>query len=236
MRGALRQAPSGYARSPAPLLPTATRPVALAVSAVCLAITASLAWWVTYQTSLDELDAVVDAKAQVVLGGHQWLLRPLIRPAGPVPVAVMALALALLCLARRRYREAALVVISVPMATMLTELVLKPLVGRLMWSTLSFPSGHTTGVFAVATLLTVLLIGRSGAGLPRVARAVIALTAFVVAALAAFALVAEGVHYLTDTVAGAAVGIGTVLATALIIDVVWPATQRFLSTRRSSVR
>jgi undecaprenyl-diphosphatase len=203
---------------------------------VCLAVTAFLGAWVTYQTSPDWLDAAVGARAHAVLGGHQWLLTLLIWFGGPGPVAVMALALALACLTRRRYRGAALVVISVPAASMITELVLKPLIGRLMWSTLSFPSGHTTSVFAVAAVLTVLLIGRPGVGPPRAVRATIALAAFLAATLVAFALVAEGVHYFTDTVAGAAVGTGTVLATALIIDLLWPATRRFLTTWHSSAR
>lgn len=236
MRGLLRQAPSVDVGPPAALLPAAARSIAAAVAVVCLAVTAFLGVWVTYQKNPDWLDATVGAKAHAVLGGHQWLLTLLIWPGGPGPVTVMAVALALACLARRRYREAALVAISVPAASMITELVLKPLIGRLMWSTLSFPSGHTTSVFALAAVLTVLLIGRPGVGLPRAVRAAIALTAALVAALVAFALVAEGVHYFTDTVAGAAVGIGTVLVTALLLDLLWPATQRFLTTWHSSAR
>lgn len=234
MRGLLRQAPSVDVGAPAVLLPAAARSIAAAVVVACLAVTAFLGVWVTYQKNPDWLDATVGAKAHAVLGGHQRVLTLLIWPGGPGPVAVMALALVIVCLIRRRYREAALVVISVPAASMITDLVLKPLVGRLMWSTLSFPSGHTTGVFAVAAVLTVLLIGRTGVGLPRAIRAAIALTAFLAAALVAFALVADGVHYFTDTVAGAAVGTGTVLATALMLDLLWPGTQRLLSTWHSS--
>jgi undecaprenyl-diphosphatase len=201
-----------------------------------LAVTASLGVWVTRQTSLDWLDTTVDAKAQAALGAHQRLLSALIWPGGAAPVAVVALVLALACLARRRYRQAAFVVISVPAATTITELVLKPLVGRLMWSTLSFPSGHTTGAFTLAAVLTVLLIGRPGAGLSHALRVALVLTAFTGAALVAFALIAQGVHYFTDTVAGAATGVGTVLLTALTLDLLWPAMRRILGTRRSPVR
>jgi membrane-associated phospholipid phosphatase len=67
----------------------------------------------------------------------------------------------------------------------------------------------------------------------RAFRGTLVLTAFLGATLVAFALIAQGVHYFTDTVAGAATGIGTVLVTALVLDLLWPATQRFLRTRQS---
>ena len=203
---------------------------------MCLAVTALLGVWVSHQTSLDWLDAAIDAKARAALGAHQRLLAALVWPGSPVPVGALALGLALACLAWRKYREAALVVISVPAATMITEMVLKPLVGRLMWSTLSFPSGHTTGAFTLAAVFTVLLIGRPGAGMPQALRVVLAVTAFLAALIVAFALIAQGVHYFTDTVAGAATGIGTVLLTALLLDLLWPATQRLLRVRHSPAK
>lgn len=218
------------------MLPAAGRQVAVAIAGVCLAVTAFLGAWVTRQKSLDWVDAAIDAKVQAALGTQHRLLALMIWPGGPVPVAAMALALALACLAWRRFRQAALVIISVPAASVITELVLKPLIGRLMWSSLSFPSGHTTGVFTLAAVGTVLLIGRPGTSKSRAVRAALALTAFLAAALVAFALIADGVHYFTDTVAGAAVGIGTVAVTALMLDLLWPVTRRFLTTWHTSVR
>jgi undecaprenyl-diphosphatase len=100
----------------------------------------------------------------------------------------------------------------------ITERLLKPLVGRTALGFLSFPSGHATGTFALATAITVLL-----AGTPRVSRAVrlaAAAIAFAVASVVAAAMIALGFHYFTDAIGGAAVGIGTVLATALVIDLV----------------
>jgi membrane-associated phospholipid phosphatase len=58
----------------------------------------------------------------------------------------------------------------------------------------------------------------------RLAAAVIALA---VAATVATAMVALGFHYFTDAVAGAAVGAGAVLATALAIDLVMLAWRRY---------
>jgi membrane-associated phospholipid phosphatase len=234
-RSTFRDILNGSGGAPAALLPTAARLVALALAGACLMVTALLGAWITHQTSLDWLDATVDTKTQAALGGHPRLLDVLIWPGGPVAVTAITITLALACAARRRYRKVALVVISVPAAIMITELLLKPLVGRHMWSTLSFPSGHTTSVFALAAAVTVLLIGRPGAAMSRELRLLLALTAFFTAALVAFALIARGLHYFTDTVAGAATGIGTVLLTALMLDLLWPVTQRFLSARHSLV-
>ncbi len=44
----------------------------------------------------------------------------------------------------------------------------------------------------------------------------------VIAAVVAAAVIALRWHYFTDTVAGAAVGVGTVCVLALIADLVWP--------------
>ena len=52
--------------------------------------------------------------------------------------------------------------------------------------------------------------------------------AYAVASVVAAAMIALGFHYFTDAVAGAAVGIGTVLATALVIDLVMLAWRRSL--------
>ena len=233
MRGGLfRRAPNSSGGASVALLQAAARPAAIALVGVCVSATALLGVWVTRRTSLDWLDSAVDAKARAALGGHPRLLEVLIWPGGPEAVAAMTIALVVACAVRRRYREIALAVISVPAATMITELVLKPLVGRTMWGTASFPSGHSTGVFALATVVTVLLIARPGAGMPHPLRLLLALTAFLVAAVVAFALIARSMHDFTDTVGGAATGMGTVLLTALALDVLGSVMQRYRSRSR----
>jgi len=47
-------------------------------------------------------------------------------------------------------------------AVAITKLILKPLIGRLRYGHLSFPSGHTTAVCAVA-IATALLAGHENA-------------------------------------------------------------------------
>jgi membrane-associated phospholipid phosphatase len=228
MRGSMvRKAPNGSGGPPATLLPATARPVAVVLAGVCLAVTALLGAWITRQMSLDWLDSAVDAKARAALGGHPQLLDVLIWPGGPVAVTAMIIALALACATRRRYRELAFVVISVPTATMITELLLKPLIGPTLWGSPSFPSGHSTGVFALAAVVTVLLIARPGANIPRALRLLVALTAFLVAAVVAFALIARSMHDLAETVGGAATGVGTVLLTALTLDVFGSVRQHY---------
>src|SRR5262249_46450390 len=124
--------------------------------------------------------------------------------------------LVLACLLRRRYRGAALLALSVPAAAVITERLLKPLVGRTALGFLSFPSGHATGTFALATAIAVLLAGAPA--LPGAVRLAAVVIAFAVASVAAAAMIALGFHYFTDAVAGAAVGSGTVLAAALLLD------------------
>jgi membrane-associated phospholipid phosphatase len=106
----------------------------------------------------------------------------------------------------------------VPAAAGVTEFVIKPLVDRTVYDNLSFPSGHTTGVAAVASVVVVLLLGPLRPPLPAVARAVLACLCAALTAAVAIALVVLGRHYFTDTVGGAAVGVSVVLVAALVID------------------
>jgi membrane-associated phospholipid phosphatase len=64
----------------------------------------------------------------------------------------------------------------------------------------------------------VLLAGAPGTRAARALRLVLSAAAFLLAAAVAAAMIALGFHYFTDAIAGAAVGAGTVLLTALIVD------------------
>jgi undecaprenyl-diphosphatase len=167
---------------------------------------------------------VVDAKVKAILPGNAQVLKSLAWPGGLHAVIGMTAVLVLVCLLRRRYRGAALLVISIPAASVITEWLLKPLVERTSLGFLSFPSGHATGTFALATAITVLLAGAPR--IPRAVRLAAAVIAFAVASVVAAAMIALGFHYFTDVIGGAAVGIGTVLATALVIDLVMLARRR----------
>jgi membrane-associated phospholipid phosphatase len=206
-----------------PLLSAAARPLAVTIVAICALVLAVQGVWIRHGMETSWVDAAVNAKVVAALGGHPLLLAVLVWPGEPVPFIVMAAALALACVLRRRYQGAALVAISVPLATAVTELVLKPLIGATSWGN-PFPSGHVTNVVALATALTVLL-----ARVPRRLRLVLACTAFLMAGAVALGVIGAQMHHFSDTVGGAAVGIGTVLLTALILELLF-------STRRRQLR
>jgi len=201
-----------------PLLSDAARLPAAAIVAACVVTTALLGAWLGHGAHTDRADAVIDAKVKAILPGNAQVLERLAWPGGLHAIIGMTAVLVLVCVLRRRYRGAALLVIAIPAASVIAERLLKPLVGRTALGFLSFPSGHATGTFALATAITVLLTGAPR--VPRAVRLAAALIAFAVASVVAAAMIALGFHYFTDAIGGAAVGIGTVLATALVIDLV----------------
>jgi membrane-associated phospholipid phosphatase len=213
-----------------PLLPAAARPLAVAVVVVCVLVIVAQGVWIRHGMETGWMDTAVDAKVRADLGGHHLLLAVLVWPGEPVPVTAMAAALTLACLFWRRYRGAALIAISLPLAAAITELVLKPLIGRTSWGD-PFPSGHITNVVALAAALAVLL-ATTPAGMPRLLRHVLALTGFLAVAAVAFGVIGANMHHFSDTIGGAAVGAGTVLLTALLLDLL----SRRPSPHRDEVR
>jgi undecaprenyl-diphosphatase len=133
-------------------------------------------------------------------------------------VIIICGAAVLACLAARRYRGALLFAVAVPLASGLTEGVLKPLVGRTLGGGLSYPSGHLTVVSAMAVAGLVLLFGPARPPLPATLRWLLTVVIALVVAAVAVCLIAVHFHYFTDTIGGAAVGAGTVMLTALVLD------------------
>ena len=201
-----------------PLLPAAARRMAVAVMCACVAVTAVLGVWFRNQARAGWLDRAVDLRLQSGLAGHWAALDALADFGQPLLVTTMSVALALAYLATRKRRGAVLVAVAVPAAGALTEYVLKPLTGRTLGGYLSYPSGHSTAVFALAAAVAVLLADPDRPRLPAAVRAVIAFAAFLAASAVTVAVVAMNSHYFTDTVGGAGVGIAVVLVTALILD------------------
>jgi len=139
---------------------------------------------------------------------------------GPLPTTFLTVLLCYCCLAMRRYRAATLVAGSEIVASALTEYMFKPLVGRMLGGSLSYPSGHTTAAFALAVPVVLILANPPGTRMPRSMRVVLSATTLGMASLVAIGMIAWHQHYLTDTLGGAAVAIGVTLALALLIDFV----------------
>jgi undecaprenyl-diphosphatase len=188
-------------------------------------VTTCLALAFGHQARADRLDAAVDAWIQGALGSYRGPLHLLDRLGGLFSVAQLTAALVLACLVTRRWRGAVLAGLAVPAAVALTEFALKPLVGRSIHGYTVFPSGHATAMFALAATCAVLLANPPRPRLPRAVRLLLVAGAVLVAAAVPVAMVALGFHYFTDIVAGAALGTGTVLLAALLIDLARPAAR-----------
>jgi hypothetical protein len=133
--------------------------------------------------------------------------------------AAVLIALALWAAVRRSPTEL-IACAAVPAAVVLVEAVLKPLVGR-TWelpdSASTYPSGTAAGVAAWTTLTWLMAVPQvRSAGL----RLGLAIALGAVTVLTAIAVVGAHRHFALDAIGGVAVGVGTVLGTAAVIDVV----------------
>ncbi|MFD3991174.1 phosphatase PAP2 family protein [Streptomyces sp. NPDC058583] len=144
----------------------------------------------------------------------------------PVGAATLVVAVVTGCLLLRRPRAAVLVVVGVGLAVVTTRL-LKHLVGRTIHGdeNLSYPSGHTAFLTALALVVTLLATGRSGLG--RTAGTSLVLFVALVAGLAmGWAQVVLGAHYPTDALGGWFTALAVIPATAWVVDRVADSVRR----------
>ncbi|MEU1348651.1 phosphatase PAP2 family protein [Streptomyces sp. NPDC005775] len=136
----------------------------------------------------------------------------------PVGSAMLVIAAVTGCLLLRRPGAAALVVTGAGL-TVGTTALLKPLVGRTIHGddNLSYPSGHTAFVTALALVMALLATGRLGLG--RAAGTALVLAAALVAGAAmGWAQVALGAHYPTDALGGWCTALAVTPAAAWLVD------------------
>ncbi len=181
------------------------------------------------------LDQPIDSWIIGQLGTHLRALR-MISNVGLAAPFVLTPVLVLGCLAARRLNGAALAAISVPVAAALTQFVLKPLVHERIGDALTYPSGHTTGAFAVVAVIGVLLLNPPGGRPAPWLRVVVVVFAAGLGCTVGVAMIGLDYHYFTDTVAGLGVATGVVLATAFGLDrpalrtrLAWPSRPSRLS-------
>ena len=217
-----------------PLLPAAARPLARVLTACCAVIVAGLAVLFARHSGLDWLDRSVDPRIQGIYRAHEHLLSWLALPGEPNPVAALIVVIAVTCLVTGRANGAVLAVVAVPVASVVAEHVLKPLVGRTAHGFLSYPSGHGTVMFALAAVLAVLMLNPPGRVLTPALRLIVPAAAVALACVISVIVIGVGVHYFTDTIAGAALGAGTVAATALVLD--RPGPRRWLAAADGRLR
>jgi undecaprenyl-diphosphatase len=207
-----------------PLLPAHVRRWAGGVLACCAVLIVVLGVLFAHQTKADRLDHAIDSPIIAWLGGHPDLGPRLIAPGSPVLAGVLSAAVIVACLIAGRLNGAVLVAAAVPATVGLNDGLLKPLIHRTYLGVLTYPSGHTATVFALATTVAVLLLAPLRQPRARALRVLIAGAACVLGGVVAIGVIGLQFHYFTDTVAGAAVGIGTVCGLAFLIDL--PAIRR----------
>jgi undecaprenyl-diphosphatase len=201
-----------------PLLAGSARFWAGGVLACCAIIVAVLGVMFANKTTPDWFDRAVDAPIISWLGGHGELAFRLASPGTLIPAVALTAIIAACCVLAGRLNGAVLAVSGVPVAEGLVERVLKPAFQRTDLGKLSYPSGHTTAVFAIAATVAVLLLLPPRRQRARWLQVLAAATAFLISCVVVVAVIALQWHYFTDTVGGAAVAIGTVCALALVLD------------------
>lgn len=208
--------PAGLA---ARLLPARARRSAAVFAACCLVFVIALGILFAHQTRGNGLDNAVDSwisTRHVPLG----VLLAVSRVGGVSATTVLCAVLALGCLAFRRVGGAMLAVLSLVAASAITEWIIKPVVDRTITihHYVSYPSGHTTGTFALTAALAIVLAGTRRTRPWQAFQVVAVAVAVLVSCAVGAAMIALDFHYFTDTVAGAAVGTGTAIGVAFLLD------------------
>ena len=178
-------------------------------------------------------DRAVDSPVISWFAARDGLALWLAYPGTMLPAAALSLVIAIACLITGRLRGAVLAVAAVPVAVGLCEVLIKPLVHRTYIGQVVYPSGHTAAIFALAATVTVLLLAPPRPAMPRWLRILILAVAYLTAGAVVIGVIAVRFHYFTDTVAGAAVGVGTVCGLALVLDLI-PAVRPSRIPRRSA--
>jgi membrane-associated phospholipid phosphatase len=207
------------------LLADRARGPVVVVSFLAIIVVAVLGMRYANQDAAGSLDRTLDTFIRTHIRQGQPLVRALVMLGNPLPATIVVAAVAAAAAVVRRWSGVVLTIGGTLAAVTITELILKPLVMRLRYGHLSFPSGHSTTVAAVAIATSILL---TGAQRPRslAVRLVAGVVPIVVAAGVAVGLIAEHIHYATDTLAGCCVAAATVLTVALVLDVIAPRVHR----------
>jgi membrane-associated phospholipid phosphatase len=200
------------------LLTASTRLWAAALLISCAVLVAVFGVLFAHEATADRLDYTIDSPMVTWFGAHRGLGGWLISPGALIPAGALSAAIVVGCLLAGRLNGAVLAATAIPVADGLSDGLLKPLVHRTYLGVLTYPSGHTTAIFALATAVTVMLTVPPHPVKTGKLHVSVTAAVYVVACAVAIALIGLRFHYFTDTVAGAALGIGTVCGLALLLD------------------
>ena len=191
-------------------------PWAPAATVLAVLVTAVLARLVWHSRRLPGLDAWVEDQLGADSDRQMRLANALAGGLRSVTVLGVVAVAALAWIALRQ-RNAVVLALLAPTATLAAERLLKPLVGRRIPGSTVFhyPSGHVA--VAAALALCLVLVVRSVRARPAT-RTVAVLSAGLLVLLMALARLVETAHVLSDVVGGAATGVAVTLAVALLLD------------------
>jgi membrane-associated phospholipid phosphatase len=201
-----------------PLLARSARRWAVVLMTCCAILVVVLGVLFAHQTRPGSFDQAVDSPIIIWFSGHQRLSLWLAAPGSTIPATVLCAALVLGCLLTGRTKGAVLAGLALPIAVGLDDALLKHLVHRTYLGQLAYPSGHTTAVVTIAASAAVLFLGPQRPVRPRPLRLAILVIGCLLAIAVAVGVIGLQWHYFTDTLGGAAVGIGAVCGLALGLD------------------
>jgi membrane-associated phospholipid phosphatase len=230
-----RDADSTQPSAGRPLLASFPPRRAGALLACCVVLVVTLGVIFAHHTGADRLDAAVDAPIITWFASHEGLAVWFAAPGSLLPAAVLTAVIVVACLLTGRLNGAVLAAAAVPAAAGLNDGLLKPVVHRTYAGVLTYPSGHTATMFALAATVAVLLATPLQPARAGVWRVLVAGAACALGGVVALGVIGLLWHYFTDTVAGAAVGIGTVCGLALLLDLSAARRQLARATRRLPV-
>ena len=189
----------------------------LVASASAVAVAGlSSAYW--HQGSPGRLDLALQSALNPLSATSRDLLDTIVWLGDWRVVTVLTAAIALTAYRSSGARVAAFSVAATTIAAATSELMLKPLVDRRLDGDLAFPSGHSTGITAIAMVAVILVVALRRPG--RAAQFGLISAASAVMLAVSFALTALGQHYATDAIGGVLVGVGVVNVVALGFDMI----------------
>jgi membrane-associated phospholipid phosphatase len=213
---------SDRARKPVPpLLPEDARRPAVVLVAGCAVLLGIGAAFAAGRSQGNALDRPIDAWLIGRLGSHVGALTTITGLGTPVALIIFTVILIAICLATGRVNGAVLTAVSVPVASAITELALKPIVHETIGQHppgLSYPSGHTTNVFAIIVIVAVLLASPPPGWPARRTRIALVAVAVLIGCVVIVSLIVIRFHYFTDTIGGICVATGVVVGVALLLD------------------
>ena len=221
------------AASARPLLGASARPRAGVLLAGCAVLVVVLGALFAHQSAADAFDRAVDAPVISWFAARDGLALRLAYPGTMLPAGRTEPDHRHRLPDHPPARGAVLAVAAVPVAVELCEVLIKRLVHRTYIGQVVYPSGHTAAIFALAATVTVLLLAPPRPAVPRWLRILILAVTYLTAGAVIIGVIAVRFHYFTDTVAGAAVGVGTVCGLALVLDLI-PAVRPSRIPRRST--